>query len=119
VGSAAEIAAWGEVSVYAHRADASVIRGERAGSPPTLADWERALFDQVRTQLPQDHPVPVEVDHEVDDADVLDLGGVRAVARIPGSRPGAGPHSCWSRYGPVRTRARTGSQVARSRGQPP
>jgi glyoxylase-like metal-dependent hydrolase (beta-lactamase superfamily II) len=48
------------------------------------------LFDQVRTQLPQDHPVPVEVDHELDDADVLDLGGVRAVAlAVPGHTPGS------------------------------
>jgi glyoxylase-like metal-dependent hydrolase (beta-lactamase superfamily II) len=52
VGSAAEIAAWGDLSVYAHRADAPVIRGEQAGAPPTLADWERPPFDQVRTQLP-------------------------------------------------------------------
>jgi glyoxylase-like metal-dependent hydrolase (beta-lactamase superfamily II) len=90
VGSAAEIAAWGDVSVYAHRADAPVIRGEQAGSPPTLADWERPLFDQVRMRLPQNHPTPVHVDHELDDADVIDLGGVRAVAlAVPGHTPGS------------------------------
>jgi glyoxylase-like metal-dependent hydrolase (beta-lactamase superfamily II) len=89
VGAAAEIAAWGEVVVYAHHADAPVIRGEATGPRPNLADWERALFDHVRTQMPATPPEPVRVDHELHDGDVLDFaGGARAVA-APGHTPGS------------------------------
>jgi glyoxylase-like metal-dependent hydrolase (beta-lactamase superfamily II) len=58
VGSAADVAAWGDITVYAHRADAPVIRGERAGPPPKLADGEQVLLDRVRTQLPAQPPAP-------------------------------------------------------------
>lgn len=74
VGSAADIAAWGEPVVYAHRADAPVIRGEAAGLPPTLADWEQRLLDQVRTQLPPHPSAPVRVDRELDDGDLIGFG---------------------------------------------
>jgi glyoxylase-like metal-dependent hydrolase (beta-lactamase superfamily II) len=91
VGSAADIAAWGGTVVYAHRADAPVIRGEAAGLPPLLADWERRLLDQVRTQMPAHPPAPVRVDHELDDGDRIDLGsGVQAVTvAMPGHTPGS------------------------------
>jgi glyoxylase-like metal-dependent hydrolase (beta-lactamase superfamily II) len=91
VGSAADIAAWGETVVYAHRADAPVIRGEAAGPPPTLADWEKRLLDQVRTQMPPHPPAPVHVDHELDDGDLIDFGGgVQAVTvAVPGHTPGS------------------------------
>jgi glyoxylase-like metal-dependent hydrolase (beta-lactamase superfamily II) len=90
-GSAAEIAAWGDVVVYAHRADAPVIRGETAGLPPKLAAWEQLLYDQVQTQLPAGPPEPVRVDHELDDGDTIDLGGgMDAVAiAVPGHTPGS------------------------------
>jgi glyoxylase-like metal-dependent hydrolase (beta-lactamase superfamily II) len=91
IGSAAHIAAWGDAVVYAHRADAPVIRGEAAGLPPTLADWEQRLLDQVRTQMPAHPPAPVRVDHELDDGDLIDFGsGVQAVAvAMPGHTPGS------------------------------
>jgi len=91
VGSAADIAGWGDVVVYAHRADAPVIRGEAAGPPPRLADWERLLLEQVRAQMPPHPPAPVRVDRELEDGDVVDLGGgVHAVAvAAPGHTPGS------------------------------
>jgi glyoxylase-like metal-dependent hydrolase (beta-lactamase superfamily II) len=91
VGSAADIAAWGETVVYAHRADAPVIRGAAAGLPPTLADWEQRLLDQVRTQMPAHPPAPVPVDHELDDGDLIDFGsGIQAVTvAAPGHTPGS------------------------------
>ena len=92
VGSAAEVAAWGDVTVHAHRADAPFIRGDETGPPPVLrAGWEQALFDEVRAGLPQVPPTTVRVDREVDDGDVLDLGGgVQAVClSVPGHTPGS------------------------------
>lgn len=90
VGSAADIAGWGDVSVYAHRADAPVIRGEAEGPPPVLADWEQRLLAKVSRQLPPGPPAPVHV-QDLDEADVLDLGsGVRAVCvAVPGHTPGS------------------------------
>jgi glyoxylase-like metal-dependent hydrolase (beta-lactamase superfamily II) len=91
IGSAADITGWGDIVVYAHRADAPVIRGEIAAAPPQLAEWERVLLDQVRAQMPPDPPAPVRVDHELDNGDVIDLGsGVEAVAvSAPGHTPGS------------------------------
>src|SRR5258707_12887923 len=53
-GSAAEIAAWGNIEVCAHRADAPFLRGNAPGPLPDLADWERPIFDQVQPP-PADH----------------------------------------------------------------
>jgi glyoxylase-like metal-dependent hydrolase (beta-lactamase superfamily II) len=92
VGSAADIAGWGDVAVYAHRADAPVIRGETTGAPPQLTDWEQVLLDQVRAQMPPHPPaLPVRVDHELVDGDLVDLGGgVHAViVTAPGHTPGS------------------------------
>lgn len=89
-GSAAAVAGWGDVAVYAHRADAPVILGEAAGLPPKLLDWERPLFDRVHAQMPADPPAPVRVDVELDDGDVVDIGGTRAVVlSVPGHTPGS------------------------------
>lgn len=64
VGSAAEIAGWGDVQVRAHEVDAPIIRGQAAGPAPNLLDWERPIFEQVATQLPPVPPVPLRVDRE-------------------------------------------------------
>lgn len=90
-GSAADIAAWGDVEVYAHRLDAPMIRGEAAGPPPRLTDWEKDLWDRVQAGMPSGAPAPVRVDHELDDGDTIDLGGgVQAVAvAVPGHTPGS------------------------------
>ena len=91
VGSAADVATWSDIVVYAHRADAPVIRGEAPEPAPKLADWERPLFDQVHSQIPPDPPAPVRVDQELEDGDLVDLGdGVQAVAvAVPGHTPGS------------------------------
>ncbi|MFY1669685.1 MBL fold metallo-hydrolase [Plantactinospora sp. WMMB334] len=91
VGSAAEIAGWGDVVVHAHRADAPVIRGETAGPPPRLAEWERLLHERVRAEMPTEPVDPVRVDRELEDGDLVDLGsGVPAVTiAVPGHTPGS------------------------------
>jgi glyoxylase-like metal-dependent hydrolase (beta-lactamase superfamily II) len=89
VGAAAEVAAWGEVTVFAHRADAPVIRGDAAGPPPQLLDWERPIYARVTSQLPAVPPPPVRVDHELDDGDVLDFGGGARAVAAPSHTPGS------------------------------
>jgi glyoxylase-like metal-dependent hydrolase (beta-lactamase superfamily II) len=88
-GAAAEVAAWGGAEVFAHRADAPFIRGEACGPPPDLADWEWPLFQRAMSQMPAEPPVPVKVDHELDDGDVLDFGGGARAVAAPGHTPGS------------------------------
>lgn len=91
IGSAADVATWGDVAVYAHRADAPVVRGQATNPPPQLTSWEQPIYEQVQTQLPAQRPAPVAVDHELEDGDTIDLGGgVQAVAvGVPGHTPGS------------------------------
>ncbi len=91
-GSAAEIAAWGQAAVYAHRAEAPAIRGAAQLPGPNLEDWERPIHAQVAANLPPTppSPEPVQVSHELDDGDVIDLGGTSATAlSVPGHTPGS------------------------------
>jgi glyoxylase-like metal-dependent hydrolase (beta-lactamase superfamily II) len=76
--------------VYAHHADAAVIRGDAAGPPPDLAAWERPIYDQVRAHLPAGPVRPVRVDRELADGDVIDgiAGGALTVA-VPGHTAGS------------------------------
>jgi glyoxylase-like metal-dependent hydrolase (beta-lactamase superfamily II) len=89
VGAAAQVAQWADVTVYAHHADAPVIRGTAQGAPPDLLDWERDLLAQVRTGMPADPPAPVRVDRELAGGEVLDIGGGAQVLAVPGHTPGS------------------------------
>ncbi|GIH64618.1 MBL fold metallo-hydrolase [Microbispora siamensis] len=88
-GSAADIVSWGDVTVYAHRDDAPFIRGEAAGPPPVLSDWERELWDRVHAGMPHVPAPPVRVDRELGDGDTLDFGGGARVLAVPGHTPGS------------------------------
>ena len=92
-GSAADIAAWGEVEVLAHRADAPFIRGEAQGPPPILAGWERPIWDRVHAAMSRAPVKPVRVDRELSDGDLIDLGGgmeaVAVAVAAPGHTPGS------------------------------
>jgi glyoxylase-like metal-dependent hydrolase (beta-lactamase superfamily II) len=46
IGSAADIAGWGEVEVLAHHADAPFIRAAAAAPAPDLTDRERPIYNQ-------------------------------------------------------------------------
>lgn len=87
VGSAAEIASWGDVEIVAHTAEAPIIRGERPGPAPVLNDFERELLERVAAGLPS--APPVRVDREVRDGDVLDIGGGARVISTPGHTDGS------------------------------
>ncbi|MCW3814154.1 MBL fold metallo-hydrolase [Micromonospora sp. DR5-3] len=86
-GAAAEVAAWGDVEVVAHAADAPVLRGERPGPPPAFTEAERDLHARVAAGLPP--APPVRVDREVTDRDLLDFGGGAEVVGTPGHTDGS------------------------------
>jgi glyoxylase-like metal-dependent hydrolase (beta-lactamase superfamily II) len=88
-GSAAQIAAWGNVAVCAHHAEVMFLRGQAPGPPPDLADWERPLYGQVSGQLPATPPAPVQIDRELADGDELAFGGGAVVVAVPGHTPGS------------------------------
>lgn len=78
-GSAAELAARHEVEVVAHRSEAPVIRGEAAGAPAVLEEFEVPI----RAALPPLPPAPpCRVDREVEDGDVLAFGGGAVVVAV-------------------------------------
>jgi glyoxylase-like metal-dependent hydrolase (beta-lactamase superfamily II) len=88
-GAAADIAAWGDVQVLAHHADAPFLRGDAPGPPPDLADWERPIFDQVTARLPATPAQPVRVDRELSDGDDLGFGDGAVLIAAPGHTPGS------------------------------
>ena len=97
VGAAADIAGWGDVEVLAHHADAPFIRGQAAGPPPDLADWERPLYDQITSQVTSqvtspvapEPPTPPRIDRELGDGDELGFGDGAVAVAVPGHTPGS------------------------------
>jgi glyoxylase-like metal-dependent hydrolase (beta-lactamase superfamily II) len=106
-GSAADVAAWGSVTVMAHRADAPVIRGERPGPAPVLTDDERPLHARIMAAAGaagepaaaansagnQSGSVarvpPCRVDQELAEGDLLDFAGGATVIGVPGHTDGS------------------------------
>ncbi|MEX2245938.1 MAG: MBL fold metallo-hydrolase [Dehalococcoidia bacterium] len=90
---------------YAHRLDAPVIRGEASPPPPDLTDRERPIFEAVTRDVP-DAPA-ARVDHELEDGDLIDIGGPAEVVHVPGHTPGS-----IALYLPGRRALLTGDAVA-------
>jgi glyoxylase-like metal-dependent hydrolase (beta-lactamase superfamily II) len=95
VGSAAEIATWGPVRVYAGREDSPFVRGGEDGPAPEFLDWEKPIYERAKSMMPAVAPAPAPVHRELGDGDVLDFGlgfgspeGARVVA-APGHSPGS------------------------------
>ncbi|HZF87041.1 MBL fold metallo-hydrolase [Streptomyces sp.] len=89
VGGAGEFAALSGAEVYAHRLDASFVRGELPGPPPVFEDWERPIHAAASRLLPpDDFARPAKV-AEVSDGDVLDFGGGARVVHAPGHTDGS------------------------------
>ncbi|MFK0160481.1 MBL fold metallo-hydrolase [Streptomyces sp. NPDC090493] len=85
-GSAAELGARHGAEVVAHRLEAPVIRGNSAGAPPVLEDFEVPI----RAALPPLPPAPpCRVDREVEGGDVLAFGGGAVVVAVPGHTDGS------------------------------
>ena len=89
IGAAAAIADGGEVEVLAHRADAPFIRAGAAGPAPDLADWERPVYDLIRSQLPAEPVIPPRIDREIEDGDELGFGDGAVAVAVPGHTPGS------------------------------
>ncbi len=89
IGSAADIAGWGEVEVLAHHADAPFIRAAAAGPAPDLSDWERPIYEQVMSQLPAQTVIPPRIDRELTDGDELGFGDGAIAMAVPGHTPGS------------------------------
>lgn len=88
-GSAAEIRGWYGAQVYAHRADATVIRGLARRAEPVLTVLDRPIWEQVQSLGVPDLLVPSEVDVEVTEGDEIDFGGGARVLHVPGHSPGS------------------------------
>ncbi|MFE9776507.1 MBL fold metallo-hydrolase [Streptomyces sp. NPDC005931] len=85
-GAAAELAARHGAEVVAHGLEAPVIRGEVAGAPPVLQDFEIPI----RVSLPLLPPAPpCRVDRELKDGDELAFGGGAVVIAVPGHTDGS------------------------------
>ena len=95
VGGAAEMATWGDVTVYAHQADAPFIRGEADGPPPVLLDWERELLDQIRAGMSPQPPAPVRIDHTLHSDECWRTG--RGPCRCPATPRAARRSTCPAR----------------------
>jgi glyoxylase-like metal-dependent hydrolase (beta-lactamase superfamily II) len=89
-GSAAEVRAWDGAPVYAPRADAAVVRGERDRAEPVITEFERPYWERVTAlgiaamRIP-----PAVVDVELVGGEELDFGGGARVVSIPGHTPGS------------------------------
>jgi glyoxylase-like metal-dependent hydrolase (beta-lactamase superfamily II) len=85
-GSAAELASWPNVQIWAHRSDAPIIRGDTGGSFPALTCAEEGLYAQIAGAIPD--AAPSRVDRELDDNEVLDAIGA-CVLSTPGHTDGS------------------------------
>jgi glyoxylase-like metal-dependent hydrolase (beta-lactamase superfamily II) len=68
---------------------APFIRGQAAGPPPDLADWERPLYDQVMSQVPPESAMSPRIDRELADGDELGFGDGAVTVAVPGHTPGS------------------------------
>lgn len=85
-GSAAELAGWANVQIWAHRSDAPIIRGDSNGSFPALTHAEEGLYAQIAGTVPEG--APSRVDRELSDNEVLDAIGARVLS-VPGHTDGS------------------------------
>lgn len=89
-GSAAEIHAWQGAPVYAHWADAPIVRGERRRDDPVLTDFERPIWEQVSSLGVSSLTIPpATVAVELSGGEQLDFGDGARVLSIPGHTAGS------------------------------
>ncbi|WP_030442942.1 MBL fold metallo-hydrolase [Actinoplanes subtropicus] len=86
VGSAAELASWPAVQVWAHHADAPIIRGDKDGSLPALTHSEEGFYAKIAGSIPA--APTCRVDRELGDDE--DLPALHArVLSTPGHTDGS------------------------------
>jgi glyoxylase-like metal-dependent hydrolase (beta-lactamase superfamily II) len=86
VGSAGALGGWPNAKIWAHRADAPIIRGDQPGGFPVLTHTEEAFYAQAVGHVPD--AAPARVDRELEDDEILDEIGVRVIA-TPGHTEGS------------------------------
>ena len=86
-GAAGALRAWGEVTVFAHRSDAPIVRGLRRRAEPVLTPAERPIYAEVTANMPAVPPCAVDV--EVVNGDTVDFGGGARVIATPGHTDGS------------------------------
>ncbi|MBC6446055.1 MBL fold metallo-hydrolase [Actinokineospora xionganensis] len=86
-GNAAEVRTWHGAPVFAHHADAPLVRGDAAPPVPVLQDWERPLYDSIVPTVPDAVPCPVDV--ELEGGEILPFGGGAQVLSVPGHTDGS------------------------------
>ncbi|MFI5960306.1 MBL fold metallo-hydrolase [Cryptosporangium sp. NPDC051539] len=86
VGSAAEVASWPGVQVWAHHSDAAIIRGDHQGTLPELTHAEEGLYAQIAGSIPDAPACPV--DRELADDEVLPALDARVIS-TPGHTDGS------------------------------
>ncbi|MEV3964281.1 MBL fold metallo-hydrolase [Nocardia sp. NPDC050193] len=85
IGSAADLAERG-AEIWAHHADADIVRGTRPQPTPVLRDWERPIADALEPGPP---PRPAPVHRELHDGEWLAFGGGAEVIAVPGHTAGS------------------------------
>jgi glyoxylase-like metal-dependent hydrolase (beta-lactamase superfamily II) len=88
-GSAAEVRSWHGAPVYAHAADAPVIRGEALRSEPALTTFDQPIWAQVQSLGVPNVIEPSDVDVEVTGDAELDFGGGAQLLSVPGHTAGS------------------------------
>ena len=89
IGAAAAIADGGEVASARPPRRRAVHPRRAAGPAPDLADWERPVYDLIRSQLPAEPVIPPRIDREIEDGDELGFGDGAVAVAVPGHTPGS------------------------------
>ncbi|MFF2555116.1 MBL fold metallo-hydrolase [Nocardia sp. NPDC058058] len=85
IGSAADLAEWG-AEIWAHHADADIVRGDRPQPAPVLREWELPIAEALELG-PSPRPAPVH--RELRSGEVLEFGGGAEVLAVPGHTAGS------------------------------
>jgi glyoxylase-like metal-dependent hydrolase (beta-lactamase superfamily II) len=85
-GSAAEIAAWPNTRIWAHRTDAPIVSGDSDGTWPRLTPIEARFYERIAGTVPNAAPAPV--DRELAGGEHLEELGAHVI-HTPGHTDGS------------------------------
>ncbi len=88
VGSLAAVKKASGAEAYVHPLDAPIVAGEKPRPAANRASITGRLLGRMILRLPANKPAPVATDHEINDGDVLPMGGGVRVIHTPGHTAG-------------------------------
>jgi glyoxylase-like metal-dependent hydrolase (beta-lactamase superfamily II) len=88
VGSLAAIKEASGAEAYVHPLDAPIVAGEKPRPAANRGSMAGRLLGGMIMRLPANKPAPVAADHEINDGDVLPIGGGVRVIHTPGHTAG-------------------------------